>query len=328
MHKENTNPLVSIIIPCYNYEQYIEQCIQSALNQTYENIEIVIVDNGSTDESLGRINLFSDNKKVKIISIKENILPGTRGESAVGIAINKSNGDYISILYADDWYLKDKIRKQIDLFSKIPDSVGVVYCHGYRYFEKNKKKNKWKMQSVHGYVFKDYLLNGDVAIPISPLLKRYCYNIIGLRNIYTGSEYDFLVMSQYVDFDFVDDFLVVMRDHEWNDAKNLYSVYKRVVMFHEEVLLSENSMSRAGSLVNKRVARDYISFGLKFITIADMKNGKKAIFSAIKLYPLYLFFPKNLIAIVLLFVPGIVSKFLLNKFGKLSFDSHNDCNWG
>jgi hypothetical protein len=183
------------------------------------------------------------------------------------------------------------------------------------------------MQSVNGYVFKSYLLNGDVAIPISPLIKRYCYDIIGLKNVYTGSEYDFLVMSQYVDFDFVDDYLVVMREHKMNDAKNLYSVYKRVVMFHEEVLLSGGAISRAGSLVNKRVARDYISFGLKFLTVSDMKNGKKAIFDAIKLYPSYLFFPKNLVAITLLFIPDTMSKYLLNKFGKLSHLPPNECNW-
>ncbi len=64
-------PLVSIIIPCYNYGQYINKCIQSALDQTYENIEVIVVDNGSTDNSLEKINSFSNNEKVKIIKFKK-----------------------------------------------------------------------------------------------------------------------------------------------------------------------------------------------------------------------------------------------------------------
>ena len=187
-------PLVSIIIPCYNYGKYIEKCIYSALNQTHSNIEVVVVDNGSTDDSLKKIKKFSQDKRLKVIEIDENIPPWDNSKSAVAIAINKSQGEYISILYADDWYHLDKIQKQLNLFYESSSSVGVIYCHGYCYFEKSKKMLQWKHQSVRGYVFKDYLLNGDVVIPISPLVKRFCYDIIGLNNPWTGSEYDFLVM--------------------------------------------------------------------------------------------------------------------------------------
>ena len=163
MHKENTNPLVSIIIPCYNYDQYIEKCIQSVLNQTYKSIEVIVVDNGSTDDSLEKIRTFSHDPRVVIIELKENIPPGSGTNSAFRIAFNKSNGSYIGVLYADDWYLPDKIEKQMELFSQCGSSVGVVYCHGYRYFEKDKTKIEFKQQSVRGYVFKDYLKEGDVV---------------------------------------------------------------------------------------------------------------------------------------------------------------------
>ena len=316
MHKKKTPPLVSIIIPCYNYGKYIEKCIQSAIDQTYENIEVIVVDNGSTDNSLEKIKLFSSNEKVKVIKLEVNIPPGTAEKSAVGIAINKSRGEYISILYADDWYLPKKIEKQIELFKKVDGSVSLIYCHGYRFFENNNKKVKWRMQSVRGYVFKDYLLKGDVVIPISPLVKRYCYDIIGLNNMWTGSEYDFFIMSQYINFDYVDDHLVVMREHDNNDAKSTLSVYKRVKKYHYIMMQDSNARLKAGWLINKRVATDMFSYGLEFISTLDVKNGRKAIFNSIKTYPLYIFRPKVILLVVLSFFSINFLKFLLKKLKK------------
>ena len=313
---KNTGPLVSIIIPCYNYEKYIEKCIQSALDQTYEIIEVIVVDNGSTDDSLEKINTFSHDKRVKIIKLDKNIFPGSQTESAIGIAIKKSSGEYISILYADDWYLPTKIEKQVDLFNKSHSSVGVVYCHGYRYFEKDKTKIEFKQQSVRGYVFKDYLTEGDVVIPISPLVKRCCYEIIGLNNLWTGSEYDFFMMSQYVNFDYVDENLVVMRMHDNNDAKHTLSVYERVKRFHSIALSDSNAVLRGGGLINKRVASDFIAFGLAFTVKMDMNHAREAIIKAIKAYPICIFKPKVIASLSLSFLPNIVSKYLLTVFGK------------
>ena len=322
MNKENIKPLVSIIIPCYNYGQYIEKCIQSVLNQTYKSIEVIVVDNGSTDDSLEKIRTFSHDSRVIIIELKENIPPGSGTNSAFRIAFNKSNGNYIGILYADDWYLPDKIEEQIDLFDKLPNSVGIVYCHGYRYSEKYKTKVEWKYQSVRGYVFKDYLLRGDVVIPISPLVKRYCYDIIGLENIWTGSEYDFLVMSQYVDFDFIDKNLVVMREHDKNDAKNVHSVYRRVKRYHEIALLNKNTLLRGGQLVNRRIAKDLFSYGLTFITMKDISIAREAIFGAIKIYPKFLFNPRVIASLIAMYMPIFLLEYLLKIKKKPAFSKY------
>ena len=311
------NKKVSVIIPCYNHELYISKAIESVLAQTYKYIEIIVIDNGSTDGSRSIILTYKKYQDIKIILHDTNIFhPSDGGFNVVGDAIRHSSGEFISILYSDDWYLCDKIKKQMELFSRSKPSVGVVYCHGYRYFEANNVKIKWNYQSkiIRGYVFKDYLTIGDVVIPISPLVKRHCYEIIGLDNPWTGSEYDFLVMSQYVDFDFVNDYLVVMRDHGFNDGKNTFSVYQRVKLYHSIVLLSSEAKIKAGSLIKNRIARDYFSFGLTFITQLDLVHAKEALFEVIKVSPAYFLRPKFIFSLVLLLLPTSILKYLIIKY--------------
>ncbi len=312
---DSNDDLVSIVIPCYNYESYVEKCIESALNQTYENIEVIIIDNGSTDGSFSKIQRFSNNNKVRIFRFENNSPPGSK-DYVVSYGIRKSKGKYISILMADDWYLPEKIEKQIKLFSILPNSVGLVYCHGYTYLDDSNELKKWKMGSISGYVFKEYLSNGDIVIPLSPLIKRYCYDIIGVDNDWIGSEYDYFVMSQYVDFDYVDEHLVVMRVHDKNDRFNYLSVYERVKRYDNKALTTGSAIARGGRLlINKRRAAKYITFAFDFIVIMrDMENGFLAIQEGIKFFPVYLIRPKVLAALVLIIMPVKISNFILNKY--------------
>lgn len=99
---------VSVIIPLYNEEKYITACVESVINQTYKNLEIIIVDDKSTDNSLKIVKKIKD-KRIKIISLKKN--------AGVANARNKgveaATGDYICFLDSDDFWDKTKIEKQI-----------------------------------------------------------------------------------------------------------------------------------------------------------------------------------------------------------------------
>jgi glycosyltransferase involved in cell wall biosynthesis len=109
--------LVSILIPCYNCEQWLAETIKSALAQTWKNIEIIIVDDGSTDNSLAVARSF-DSHKVKVIA-QEN-----RGASAArNTALKECQGDFIQYLDADDLLSPDKIELQLKFLPKNS------YCH-------------------------------------------------------------------------------------------------------------------------------------------------------------------------------------------------------
>ena len=104
-------PEVSIIIPVYNNEKYIEKCIHSVLNQTFGELEIIAVNDGSTDES-GKILKNLEREDVRIILLEQN----NQGVAAArNLGVKKSTGKYITFVDGDDYLKNDYIEKMYDL---------------------------------------------------------------------------------------------------------------------------------------------------------------------------------------------------------------------
>lgn len=109
------NPLVSIVIPVYNREKYISEAIESAINQTYKNIEIVVVDNCSTDHTWDILKNYAEkDERIRIFKNDTNIGPVLNWQEC----FHKAKGEYIKILWSDDWMSLDFIEKAINLFDK------------------------------------------------------------------------------------------------------------------------------------------------------------------------------------------------------------------
>lgn len=120
VQKDEKSKLVSIIIPVYNNAKYLEKCIKSALEQTYENIEVVAVDDCSTDPEVFTIlNSFTSNTKFKYV--KNNINSGI--SSTMNNAIIKANGQWIAFLDCDDWLEYDAIEKLIQCICSKSNAV-------------------------------------------------------------------------------------------------------------------------------------------------------------------------------------------------------------
>lgn len=124
------NKKVSVIIPVYNKEKYIYKCIDSVINQSYKNLEIIIIDDCSSDNSLNIICNFMD-KRIKVIKLENNM--GVSYSRNIGI--KNSSGDYICFLDADDYWNRSKIEKQIRFINKkncsfIYSDYAFVDCYG------------------------------------------------------------------------------------------------------------------------------------------------------------------------------------------------------
>ena len=107
------NKKVSVIIPVYNCENYIKQCIYSVINQTYKNLEIIIINDGSTDKSMEFINRLND-ERIIVINLENNKGVGYSRNQG----IDRATGDYICFIDSDDVWIEDKIEKQVKYISE------------------------------------------------------------------------------------------------------------------------------------------------------------------------------------------------------------------
>jgi glycosyltransferase involved in cell wall biosynthesis len=119
MQENNPSPLVSIIIPTYNYAKYLPIALESCFRQTYKNLEIIVVDDGSTDNTREVIERYRD----RIIFISQE----NAGVSAArNRGIQSAAGDFIAFLDADDYMLEDAIQTRLDAFIKNPEAGAVI----------------------------------------------------------------------------------------------------------------------------------------------------------------------------------------------------------
>lgn len=161
MNGKKESNRVSVIIPCFNGEQYLRQCFECLLNQTYNNVEVVIVDDGSTDNTETIIwaykELFSQ-RGYRYIPLKQN---NAGAAAAVQNALNYITGDYLMLYDVDDIIARDNIKAKADFLTENPE-YGLVRNNGYYVKAKNKCQNSYlfiwsKKEKENEHIFEDIL---------------------------------------------------------------------------------------------------------------------------------------------------------------------------
>lgn len=221
--------MISIILPVYNGEKYIQGAIQSVLEQTYQNLELIIIDDGSTDKTKEVINGFVD-ERIKYIYQNNKGQAGARNK---GLEIAK--GDFIGFIDADDIYEKNKLEEQIEIF-KQDDSIDVVY-NDVLVFSENREDYilKSEIEFENSNDFRAYVLFRQIVpSPASMLIKRKIISDIRFDENYRYTEdYKFVIdLASVGKFKYINKVLYKYRRHE----KNVTNNHKEQVNCENEII--------------------------------------------------------------------------------------------
>ena len=228
--------LVSVIIPNYNSEKYIKDTIHSVLNQTYKKIEIIVVDDCSTDNSLSIIkNLVSNYTNIRLIELSKNC---GRPAKPRNIGIQQSNGQYIAFLDSDDIWHKQKIEVQLYIMNKynIPFSSCLVEVFNKtlpKEFEFSvsdySQESLVSFKNINHLLIKNFIKSGSSVLCKKSVIKNIIFN--ELPEYKAVEDYNFwLDVHKKKDFSsiFIKEKLVFYRESDSSISKNKLIQAKRI----------------------------------------------------------------------------------------------------
>ena len=212
---------ISVIVNCHNGEKYLADCLESILKQKYKNLEIILYDNFSTDNSKIIVNNFKDDRIKLFSSNKKLHLYDARNE-----AITNASGELIAFLDVDDWWDENYLISRAKKFDDY--NYDIFYTNTLIFYEKNKRFSKYKDYILPtGKIYKK--LAKDYCIIVSGLiLRKKIFDKIGGFNPKFNiiGDFDFVMRaSKTHNFHALDEPLIFYRVHQNNFSKNNSSIF-------------------------------------------------------------------------------------------------------
>ncbi|MEK4627090.1 glycosyltransferase family 2 protein [Solibacillus sp. FSL R7-0682] len=225
--KDRDEGLVSIVIPCYNAAQYIEDCLNGLLSQTYKNIEVILVNDASIDNTQAIVEQWIENSNPPFPTILCNLPVNSGFAGALTIGYFMSSGEYIAVNDADDISHPLRLEKQVDFLLKNPDYdlVGT----NYRVFNDGQEKDSGKLADWLGYgeAIRKIYANGKHCVSHGTILFRgKVFDLLGgpTRRIHGAEDYEFIVkfLNANLKIENLKEVLYYYRNHDQQRSKTFY----------------------------------------------------------------------------------------------------------
>jgi glycosyltransferase involved in cell wall biosynthesis len=228
--KENAQPLVTVIITAYNHENYIGEALRSLNEQTYRNIQLIIIDNASTDRTLAIIERYLEtHPQTMLVRQRRNI--GLCGALNHGLSL--ANGKYLVDLSADDVFLPERIERQVQEFERLADDYAVIFSNA-KHIDQNGKfiRHHYEIDEAGktvnpiptGDVYKDVLEKYFICTPTMMIRTDVLREMNGFDETLKFEDFDFWVRSsvRYRYF-YQDEVLTLKRNTPGSLGTQIYS---------------------------------------------------------------------------------------------------------
>jgi glycosyltransferase involved in cell wall biosynthesis len=253
-------PLISVVIPTYNSASFLPQSVESVLQQTYDNFEVIIVDDGSTDDT--ETVLLPYKEKIRYIK-KAN--SGPSGARNLGIA--EARGEFIAFQDADDIWVPEKLQLQMDYLTNHP-KIAVLHTDLTQFNHQGEVSFSLKERygSIpSGYIFEELLVNHAVTLS-TIIVRRSCIDEVGAfdESLIGAEDYNFyLRLARKFQFGFLNQALVKKRLHTNNLSDNLDQMCEDEIKNLEKITLmfpdARIPKRKLGAHIYTRFGRYYFS---------------------------------------------------------------------
>lgn len=272
-------PKISVVIPTYNREKLVVRAIKSVLSQTFKDFELILVDDGSTDNTRDVVNDFINaDSRVKYLFVENSGGPARPRN----LGVKESVGKYISFLDSDDEMLPSKLEKQLNFFEeKNNDNLAYVGCNVICVENEQKKT----IDIGHsGDVLNDLLLDNFIWSGSNLLIKT---KIIKEHQLYFDENLSYLddwdmwlqISKLGYQFEYIEEPLLYYYEHT-NSLTNLYSVSK--IMIEQEYILTKYiNLYRKYSILND----GYRHIGIRYCEANEARRGRKYFLKSIFVNP-------------------------------------------
>ncbi len=271
-------PRVSVVIPAYNSAAFLREAIQSVLNQTYSDFEVVVVDDGSTDNTESVVRSFGD----RVSYLKQD----NRGAGAArNHGIKRSKGKYVAFLDSDDLWLPGKLAEQIPLLDRDAE-IGLVYSDWAVVPEQGDAEPSYlrNRPAASGYVF-DELVQSGFILTSGTVVRRSCLDEVGDfdETLSIAQDFDLWLRICYRwKIARVNKPFVIKRNRDGNLSSDLLkTAAERIVLFERALRKFPDMTPRSRRVVRRQVALNYWDLGYHHFERMLLKEARKYFMSSL-----------------------------------------------
>lgn len=279
---------VSIIVPCYNVEKYVEECLLSIYEQTYKDYEVILINDGSTDNTEKILIKYLN----KYPNVTQYIYQKNSGlSSARNAGIINSKGLYICFIDSDDKLTKDSVLKRVEVLEK-DNSISLVYSNSY-IIQKDgiiKETMKNKVGETYSGLIFHKLLDYNFIIMPTVMIRSDVTKLVGMfdSNLKRVEDYELWLRISYYKkkFQYIDDILAYYRIREDSLSSNLNEMDLTIIQVYKSVLKKFNLDNKEKERIKKNINIITCNLNLRlqyyYISIKSYKEARLCLIEVIK----------------------------------------------